>query len=125
MVLLGAVVYFVVGLVPFVGSLVCFVLLLISLGAAMSIKFEAIKEWRWDSAYEKTRPGQGGGLLVESLRYLLSAEGRGPRNTDITVRICRVDEVVIRSVGEESLQQDALRHAERTVRPRGRAADRE
>ena len=46
MVLLGAVVYFVVGLVPFVGSLVCFVVLLISLGAAMSIKIEAIKEWR-------------------------------------------------------------------------------
>ncbi|PIR83649.1 hypothetical protein COU18_03125 [Candidatus Kaiserbacteria bacterium CG10_big_fil_rev_8_21_14_0_10_51_14] len=45
-ILLGVVLYFLIGLIPFIGGLALFALLLLVLGAAMKIKWDAAKEWR-------------------------------------------------------------------------------
>jgi cytoskeletal protein CcmA (bactofilin family) len=45
-ILLGVAIIFVLSLIPFVGDLVKFGIVLLTLGAAMNIKWSAIKEWR-------------------------------------------------------------------------------
>lgn len=45
-VLLGSVLYFLVGWIPFIGPLSIFVAMLIALGAAISIKAQVLREWR-------------------------------------------------------------------------------
>ncbi|MBI5456357.1 hypothetical protein HY969_01320 [Candidatus Kaiserbacteria bacterium] len=45
-VLLGVVLYFILGYIPFVGWLICAALVLITLGAALKIKWGVAKEWR-------------------------------------------------------------------------------
>ncbi|MBC7836967.1 polymer-forming cytoskeletal protein [Acetobacteraceae bacterium] len=45
-ILLGVVTYFIIGIVPIVGGLVQFALMLLTLGAIVNIKWTALKEWR-------------------------------------------------------------------------------
>ena len=45
-ILLGAILYFILGLIPFVGWLAKFVLILITLGAIAKVKQEVVREWR-------------------------------------------------------------------------------
>lgn len=45
-ILLGVFIYAILGLIPIVGWLAQFILMLLTLGAAMKIKWEVVKEWR-------------------------------------------------------------------------------
>lgn len=45
-VLLGVLVYFVLGLIPFIGGIIKFGIMLITLGAMMNIKWSVMREWR-------------------------------------------------------------------------------
>lgn len=45
-ILLGVVLYFLIGLIPFIGGLALFALMLLVIGAAIKIKMDALKEWR-------------------------------------------------------------------------------
>jgi len=45
-ILLGVVIYFVLGLIPIVGWIITFAVMLTTLGASLNIKWNAVKEWR-------------------------------------------------------------------------------